>query len=138
MKLLKQIIKTAITAVVSITLLSSFTTPIDTVVAKEKKEVVSYSGEKKFKAAKKIVVEIDYVAKKNREIAVELRDKNNKWLGNAKVAIKKGKGTAKVTIKLKSQLKKGKGYLLKYMIRPVGTSWKEKIAGGAAKDLVVY
>ncbi len=56
MKLFKQIIKVAIASLISITLLSSFTTPIDTVVVKGKKEEVSYSGGKKIKASKKIIL----------------------------------------------------------------------------------
>ena len=72
-------------------------------------------------------MDVNYTATVSRDVVAELW-KNNTWLTNNVVTVAPGTGTANIIIKLSTAPLVGEtGYLLKYAIRPVGTTWRENI-----------
>ncbi|MEL6592584.1 MAG: family 16 glycosylhydrolase, partial [Bacteroidota bacterium] len=72
-----------------------------------------------------ITVPVDYTADQQRDVVVELW--NSGWLGEGRVTVGAGSGTANVTINLNNAPAAGSNYQLKASIRPVGTNWTQNI-----------
>ncbi|WP_010523445.1 hypothetical protein [Aquimarina agarivorans] len=92
----------------------------------KKKENVVYIGSKTFDISRQLQFQLQYTAKRNREVVVALKRKGV-WIANGVVSVKKGSGIIKVPISLTSRLKRSKKYEIDFYIRPEGTTWKEAV-----------
>ena len=87
-----------------------------------------------------IEIAIDYSAKRSRELVVALYDSKGGWVSATKLNISKGKKS--ISVKLNGtekggKIKIGKGYSLRYHTRPTGTTWKESVAKGEIKNVMI-
>lgn len=73
-----------------------------------------------------IPVTVDYSASQNRDIVVELWNQTT-WLGQGKVTVGRGSGTAELRINLNTVPPAGTNYLFKSSVRPVDTNWQQNI-----------
>ncbi len=129
MNLLKKILTYGLIGLFGIISLVSWM-PKENVVEKSQKksESISFSEDvSQIYSSKSITFEVAYVAKKSREIVVEIW-KDGAWIANGNANVKKGNKVKNVTVNLKKALESGKGYLLKLQLRPPGSTWKEATA----------
>ncbi len=129
MNLLKKILTYGLIGLFGIISLVSWM-PKENVVEKSQKksESISFSEDvSEIYSSKSITFEVAYVAKKSREIVVEIW-KDGAWIANGNANVKKGNKVKNVTVNLKKALESGKGYLLKLQLRPPGSTWKEATA----------
>ncbi len=110
--------------VLSLFLLSSWSYKANK--TQKNKEKVEFVGSKTLDINSQLEFEIKYVAKRGREIVVALK-RNDKWIANGVVSVKKGSGVIKVPINLTTKLKKSRKYQIDFYLRPVGTTWEEAV-----------
>ncbi len=67
---------------------------------------------------------VSYVAKKSREIVVEVW-KGEDFISAAKKIVKRGDNMTYIDLNMSETLVKGYGYSLKLQIRPIGSSWEQ-------------
>ena len=80
--------------------------------------------------------EIEYTAKKGREISIELRE-DGKWIGGRVMQAEKGTNKGVISIKFKKAPKAGDNHEIRIHVRPKGTTWKEAIKGNSYKKVVL-
>ena len=93
--------------------------------------------EKGFTAAIKMDFEIEYTAKNDREVAIELRE-DGKWIGGKVMQVEKGTNKGVISIKFKKAPKAGSNHEIRINIRPKGTTWKEALNGNSYKNVVLH
>ncbi|MEM8583345.1 MAG: Ig-like domain-containing protein [Bacteroidota bacterium] len=77
-------------------------------------------------------VEVDYTAVEPFDIAVELKDAENNWVGEGQVTVQPGIGRAEITVNCVSTLdwttpvfpEPGEGYIMYAWMREVGGNWQ--------------
>lgn len=72
-------------------------------------------------------VSVTYQATQERDINVEIKDPNDKYITNSKVKVQAGYGETIVSVALASKLSVGKNYKMILSIRPVGGDWTTNI-----------
>ncbi len=88
-------------------------------------EKVSFANDLSIIPAKKnYTFMVSYVAKKSREIIVEVW-KGEDFISSGKKVVKKGDSMTYIDLNMSEALKKGYGYSLKLQIRPIGSSWQQ-------------
>ncbi|MDO6739236.1 hypothetical protein [Wenyingzhuangia sp. 2_MG-2023] len=87
---------------------------------------------------KSVSFEVEYSAKENREINIEIKDpKTNKWIAGSTKKVEKGTGTVKITAWSKDGIPQGEGKQIILSIRPVGSTWKEIINKEVVKPVSI-
>ncbi len=128
MSLFKKILSYGLVVFLGIISLTSWTAVEEIKTTQKKGESISFSGDvSEIPSNKSLTFEVVYVAKKSREIVVEVW-KGGTWIANGSATVKKGNKIKNVTVNLKKALKPGNGYLLKLQLRPPGSTWKEATA----------
>ena len=123
MKVFRHLLITAFAALSVTFLLSSFTGA--TIKDQKSKESVSFAEDvSKIPSSKSYTFSVDFVAKRGREVVVEIW-RGNEWITSAIKPVAKGKGNISVNVQTPSRLKRASDYMLKLQLRPVGSTWKE-------------
>ncbi|WP_010135902.1 hypothetical protein [Ochrovirga pacifica] len=86
---------------------------------------------------KPLTFEIDYIAEEDRDINLDLKDSNNKWVAGKKVTVKKGKGTVSIKLNKKGKFEDGNNYAVGVAIRPTGSTWKENLDRKSIKPFTI-
>lgn len=87
---------------------------------------------------KPLSFEIEYTAKKTRDITLELKNpKTNKWVAGKTIKVKKGSGKITMKLNTKDQFVDGSHYQIGVSIRPAGTTWKENITTDIIKPFTI-
>ena len=115
--------------------LTSWTVKENTILNLNEDSVSVVNVENGYKAGQTMTFEVDYVAKKDRDVAIEVRE-DGKWIGGKTVKVEKGAGKENITIKFKNAPLAGSNHIIKVNIRPVGTTWKEALGGNTYKDVL--
>ncbi|WP_010177946.1 hypothetical protein [Aquimarina agarilytica] len=137
MSLLKKILSYGLVALIGLISLTSWMPAEEIKAIQKKDETVSFSGDvSEISSDKSITFDVAYVAKKSREIVVEIW-KDGAWVANGNANVKKGNKVKKITVNMKKGLAPGKGYLLKLQLRPPGSTWKEATAFFQKEGVVV-
>ncbi len=110
--------------IVSLFILSSWSFKDDSL--QKSKEKVEFVGSKSLDISSQLVFDIQYKAKRGREVVVALK-RNGEWIANGVMSVKKGEGTVKVPISLTKKLKRSRKYQVDFYLRPVGTTWEEAV-----------
>ncbi|MEL7120313.1 MAG: Ig-like domain-containing protein [Bacteroidota bacterium] len=82
-------------------------------------------------------VQVEYSASSDLDIAVELKDANDRWVGEGRITVQTGTGIATITIKNVSTSdwmtpvspEPGPGYIMRAWIRSVGGDWTTNEGG---------
>ena len=136
MKVFRHLLITAIAALSATFLLSSFTG--ETLEeAQRNKESVSFAEDvSKIPSSKSYTFSVDFVAKRGREVVVEIW-RDNEWIASSIKPVAKGKGNISINLQAPYRLRRASNYMLKLQLRPVGSTWQDAKANYQQPNITV-
>jgi len=90
-------------------------------------ESISLSNIPNQSASKNFTFPVQYSAAQQRDIVVEIRNPSNAWLGQGKIKVQAGSGSAQVNVNLPNVATNGSPYKATAQLRPVGATWRDNI-----------
>ncbi|WP_271765002.1 hypothetical protein [Aquimarina algiphila] len=89
------------------------------------------------KKSENFTFSVEYDVNQEREIQVEIRDPQHKWLDLMSVKVSKGSGRTSVIMNVPKKIVIGSGYTATALLVPVGKDWRDKIKTSTQKFSVV-